>query len=763
MSRVKAHPRKRGRSRLVSTAVLLSALFLAAWTRPAMGGMSGSMRFDYGVDNQKTTDKSTGSVSKTRDTFFDQLYDLALAEPVYPTLNISAGATLERDLGKSVTDGNPSVTSTITILSPYATATLNAAPFFLGLNYNQMRTKTGASGYPSFTMIQDSYSASLSWAPALLPPLHAVYGRFHTFDILHQQTDILSDSLSYSTFYSFQNLHISYSGSYSTVTNNLQLTTTKTLSNTILASYSDRLGPETNLGASYQFSTAHSTVGTTIQSGGSVYSTVVPYDAFSLKPDNNFAAEQMQPNPYDMSNESRPLIDGNTTNAAAGNNGVVNLGTAGNPGPNGPLAYYYHMGVEFQGSPASNALFIYINEDLGNIPNFNPDTAFSWSVYRSIDGRNWTPVSISVPGSYKIIDPLGEPAFGFEIDLPSNMSEGWLQIVVSPLFKQNVIIVPADKAGLLKNIDVTEVRTFDQSPVQQVNSQSYENTYQDMSFNFNTIVLEHPKLALSVGYTANSLGASSFNYLASTGIAFDQSFRLSRTLTGTASFFTQEYKDPAGFTQSSLNYNSGLTWAPLPTFRSSLNYSGQTFLIGGISQSNSVFIDNSAQLYKGISVYLNGGSTFPSAGSPGYLFSAGASFIPYRTMTLGMNYSENIQTGQQSFFQKNASTSISYSPFDNLFLSAGLGWSKIPTASSTVVNYNMGWSPLQGGMLQLGFGYNQSLSLNQNGKTDALTSSASLRLVPSVFLDSAYTVTKTEDNTSETNVQAFSLEFRKML
>ena len=736
---------------------------MAVSARPALAGVSGYMQFNYNISNEKTTDYSTGQSTQNRSTFFEQLYNLGFERRIYPNLQISGGGMFERDLEKTRPDGGGSATSSLDTFRPYAGVTLRASPFIAGLNYSEIRTTSGSSGNPSSTQIQDNYAANFMMTPYGLPPLRLSYSRYHTFDPTHTLTDLVSDTLSYSTFYSVLPVHLSYSGSYGVFTDKLALVTSKSYISGIVASYTNQMGPETSLNASYGIRMDRETTETSIQSGGFVYLAVNPYNAFSLKPDNIPSALQLQQSPFDMSNGNEALIDGNTGSpAVSANGGGVNLGTGGNPGPNSSLAYFYHMGVEFQDSPSANALFVYVDKDLSNIPGFNPDAVFSWTVYKSDDGLNWTPVALSSTASFKTMDPLGQPAFGFEIDLPG-INAAWLQVVVSPLSNQDIITVPGSKAGPLANINVTELRTFERQQASQVNTTTQSHTDQNMSLGFSTIVLENPRLALTVNYVVNSLGTSSFSYLASGGLALQQSFRLSRTLTGTASFYTQEYRTRKGSSTMSLLYTTGLTWVPLPTLRSSMIYTGQTAFMSGLDQSNSIFLDNTAQLYDGINVYFNGGADFPLSANASFMFNAGAGITPYRTVSLTLNYSESIQSGQGGISTKTGGATLAYSPFNNLFLSSSVNLVSVAGLSSVSSSYNVGWSPLQGGLLQLNFGYNEFVDYSQNqGKSRSLSSSASIRITPTALLDAGYTIVKTDDIASETNVRTFSLQFRKM-
>ncbi len=718
-----------------------------------------SMQFGYGIVNQKTT-SSTGSVTDNDSTFFSQLYNLSFERQIYPHLNISAGGLFEKDETDSQVSGSGKTTATSQTLRPFASMALGSDPFQLGLNYYEQRITSGETGNPSSTIIQDSYAASFSWRPYALPPLSLYYTKFHTYDITHLQTDIVNNTLNYSTTYNLlTDLRIAYSGSYGTIQNKLNLVTNKIVSNGVQANYWARWG-ETSVSAGYGFSDFQETTDS-VRSTGQVYFRVIPFDAFSRGPDVISAtAVQFQINPNDTTYENRALMDGDTKAISVGNNGSVNIGTGGNPTPN--ITQFFHLGVEFQDNPASNALFIYVNQDISNIMNFNPDNAFLWSVYTSNDGRTWTPVITFAQAVYETIDPLGLPSPGFEIDLPTTINASWVQVTVSPLSSLSLAAVPPDKQKQLANIFVTEFRVFEKKPAQQVQGSTQTSTLQNITLNFHTIVLENPRVAFNMNYVANSQGLSSLSFVGSGGLALEQSFRLSKTLTGTASFYTQEAEGQRTgegrpvFSGFSFVYNADLTWVPAPTLKSSLLYSGLTSFAHGLSQSNSVFLDNTAQLYPGISLFLNGGGT-----SGNYLFSGGASFIPYRTVTIGLNYSENISN---SFTSRSLGSSMTFSPFSNLYLSVSANRVSNDLSSSTAMGYNVGWSPLQGGILQLGFSYDESLGYGLNvGKARTVSSYASLRLAASAFLDVTYSIQKSENDAFQTNTNSLFLQFRKML
>ncbi len=764
----KLHSGAEGSSASLLAACLLLALFFLAGSAGQAFAVNASMQLEYGISSQSATDAS-GSVTDTDSIFFEQRYSLSFQRQIYPHLSIYSNTTFEKDLSTGRVQGGESITSTTTSLRPNIGASLAALPFTAGIDYSENRLTTGSSGSPSYTIIQDSYNAVFTWSPNALPPLQLSYSKFHTYDAAHLQTDEVNDSFNYSTNYMMlPGMTVGYSGSYGVFTDRLNQVTSKTLVNGILGRYSATMGNETSFSASYGATSQQTTTDTSVESGGEVYFRVIPFDTFSRGPDIiPAAALQFQRYPNDATYENRALMDGDTKSVASGNSGSVNIGTAGNPNPNFPQLF--HMGMEIQNSQSVNALYIYVSQDISSIQNFDPYMKFSWSVYTSNDDQNWTPVVMSAHASFRTIDPLGLPASGFEIDLPADINQAWVQVVVSPLSPFDINTLPPDQQKQLANIFVTEFRSFEKKPAQQVQSYTQSSALQSMSVGFSTLVLDNPHLAFTINYVANSQGQSSFNYLASGGLTMQQSFVISRTLTGTASFFTEDARNQKGTGGVALVYTTGLTWTPLPTLKSSVVYTGDTaFQAGRTVQTNSIFLDSTAQLYSGLNVYLNGGGTLPGGGSTSYLYSAGASVIPYRTVSLGLNYSASVQTGsggQESSYNKTANATVTYSPFSNLFVSASTGWLSTPQFSSSTESYNAGWSPLQGGMLQLNLGYNEGLGFGAStDKVRTITFGVNLRVAPTASLDASYSIQKTQSiGLAQTDTDTIFLEFRKYM
>jgi hypothetical protein len=68
-------------------------------------GINFFTEFDYLYSDSETTEKSTGRLSESRSSRFDQLYNLNISKTVYPYLSIRGGGIFGVDDAKTTSDG----------------------------------------------------------------------------------------------------------------------------------------------------------------------------------------------------------------------------------------------------------------------------------------------------------------------------------------------------------------------------------------------------------------------------------------------------------------------------------------------------------------------------------------------------------------------------------------------------------------------------------------------------------------------------------
>lgn len=210
---------------------------------------------------------------------------------------------------------------------------------------------------------------------------------------------------------------------------------------------------------------------------------------------------------------------------------------------------------------------------------------------------------------------------------------------------------------------------------------------------------------------------------------------------------------------------------PLKTLRHVLLFSGRNEQL--VEESRDVYslmLLNTAQLYRGIEVFLNGGLTRAKSSSgerqevENLLF--GASFVPNRTMTVTLNFNgtwTDLAGGgrpDETTVDRRGDASISYRPFDTLYLLAAFSRIERPGNNDTTQNYSLNWSPFPSGALLFNFAFNQDLSARDNGKVQTVRPSLRWNVTNRISLDMSYQVAKAESSTAATDDKTFSTRMR---
>ncbi len=140
---------------------------------------------------------------------------------------------------------------------------------------------------------------------------------------------------------------------------------------------------------------------------------------------------------------------------------------------------------------------------------------------------------------------------------------------------------------------------------------------------------------------------------------------------------------------------------------------------GRPNNTNSIILYNTAQLYKGYDINLNGGVTFTKqeSGQKGrdFLINFQTNIVPHRTMTLGLNYSNIISRrtggdqGSSSTYTQTLDFNLSYNPFRTLNLVAFVQYINETDQKDRILqNYAINWSPFPDGALQFNIAYNEN-------------------------------------------------------
>jgi hypothetical protein len=324
----------------------------------------------------------------------------------------------------------------------------------------------------------------------------------------------------------------------------------------------------------------------------------------------------------------------------------------------------------------------------------------------SSDNLNWV--------AWPIIPPITFGPFqnSFEIRFVTPIPpRRYIKVVTPPL---NAAVAGA---FAFPNIFVTELQAFLETPARNLQSKLSSTTH-NYDVDVKTRVLDNPSLFYEFyGYFNREDPSRRQRYTISN--AFYTFHRFNEVFSGRARV-AREDGEELDKKRFAYIYDAALTADPFRTLHSSLVVNGRNEEIEGKPNDlNSIFLYNTAQLYKGIDMSLNGGVNFikleTGDSARDFIINLQANIVPTRTLTLGLNYSNTISRhkgGQQGSFSNYTQIfdfTFSYNPFNTLSLFAFIHViDEKGRKVQTLQNYAVNWSPFRDGALQFIIAYNEN-------------------------------------------------------
>jgi hypothetical protein len=573
--------------------------------------------------------------------------------------------------------------------------------------------------------VMDTLSASLGLRPEGLPQADAFFLRTHTYDKDRDTTDIVNDFWSLSLKYEpIRDLDLRGNVSHTEQDNKLTDINVERWDYSGRATYSRRFWDRVTAYATYNFNRTETEV--TVKGTGVVEFQVFPFSGLSALSDTPVLVP-LDPNPA--------LIDGDLA-ASSG----INIGVP----PIGGDTRKRNIGIDFINPSEVNLIYIWVERDLPA----GVSGTFSWEIYISSDNLNWTLWQTVFAA------PFGTFANRFEINI-NRVSARYLKVVTSPLLPG----VPVPPGTDVSNIHVTEMQAFLRSPAEDVKrEQTLTSHVYDLSMKWR--ILDRPNLNYDFYYWgARSDPGGDPQYIMTIGLSLTH--RFNRVFSGAARISREDGDDGTGKRSANI-FSAAVTAAPLPTLFHSIVVSGR-FEDGpqGQNDSQSAFLNNTAELYKGLNVNLTGGvsvsNTADDRENVNTIINSGVSVIPNPRLNLSLNYSvsktESTGGGQEDFTTRssNSSVSVSYVPFTTLYIYASYGRSdQTDQETSTTQNYVVTWSPFPDGDLQFSFAYLETLSDPDNTKDRTVSPSLRWTMRPNVSLDVAYSNRENKSESQKT-------------
>jgi opacity protein-like surface antigen len=693
--------------------------------------LNGLLDIGYARSDVKNKD-SSGAATNTQSSGFFQQYRLGLNKSFYPNLNLIAGGVFEK-LMTDTDSGGVQTTSTNTIIQPSFDLRLTTPLYKAGVGYNRRENELKTSGAPSSTNVNERQYATLGWMPEGFPDWNLRLEKSDTFDKERVRQDTSTEQAILAVHYAYKGLDLRYQPSYRDEVNRIDDLEQKNRTHNGRATYSGSFFQgRTTLSANYEVTRSETEI---IASGaGEVSFPLIPLSGLSAL-DDSPAEGALDPNPA--------LIDGNLTASAGLNLGLPPLGGDTRP---------RNMGVDFLIPPETNTLYVWVDRELPpEIAN-----AFSWEVYTSPDNKVWNLATTVLPA------PFGSFQNRFEIRLPKVTSR-FVKVVTRPL----TAIVPG--AAEFPEIFVTEIQAFLTKPADEVKGKITRTT-QTGSVDFRTMLLDRPSLYYDFSYnTVNVSPPSRSQSSMINGLSASHVF--SRIFSANGRFSREDNRTVDGLKESAYVYTASLQAVPLKTLRHVLLFSGRNDQL--VEESRDVYtliLQNSAQLYRGIDIFLNGGVTREKSDTGERLESEnllfGAAFVPNRTLTVTLNFNGTWtdRTGgdrpDETIVDRRGDASISYRPFDTLYLLAAFSRIERPGIIENTQNYSLNWSPFPSGALLFNFAFNQDLSTRDNAKVQTIRPSLRWNITNRISLDMSYQVVTAEASTGESDDKTFSTRMR---
>jgi hypothetical protein len=381
-------------------------------------------------------------------------------------------------------------------------------------------------------------------------------------------------------------------------------------------------------------------------------------------------------------------------------------------------------------------------------------------VYTSTDNISWTLYQSAVPASYlPFAAQLGVGKF--EITFP-NVTAQYIKLVVSPLLPSAGGGTAADFPGVY----VTELQAFNTTAAQSAQNKR-STTTETTNVSTKVKLLEDRFLFYDFSYfevRSDTSSVISRNSTMLNGLSYSQQF--SRVFSGSASVQRMDTKtSPLGQDTVVYQLYAVVQAVPLRTLNQSVSVNEQIRETEtGRSTSQSYYITNNAELYRNVTVYLNGGQTWETdefhERTRSYQYSYGGSVTPLKTLIISGG---SVYSKFNTYYSRSDNISLAYNPFPLLYLSAGLTTVADSNRRNTLQNYNASWSPFPGGALQIGVSYSETLMTQDNSVTQSLSESVRWNVNRRTAVQVSYGDSKNTSDISRTTTRAITAEFTMIL
>jgi hypothetical protein len=679
-----------------------------------------------------TTTFASGLVTKTETTNLYPALTLNLDALVYPNLRLNGGGVFEVNM-LSTRTGTADTDSTITRNRPFFLLRSTNPVFSPGFGYFRREDRARTAGLSDVKLVNDEYAAYVGWNPAGGPRSEFQFVRTHTFDGTRAVQDVTRDFGTLISNYTFGNFGAYYRGSYLKTDDQLLALDTRQVIHAARLSDSGSLFRKRLFwDATYNITYQDVTTGASAN-GGEIAIPVAAFAGLSSLSDTPTISRLPQ---------NALLVDGNLT-AGAG----INLGLATPPAD----TQARNLGIDFLNPTEVNRFLIWVDRDLP----IEVAGAFSWEIYSSIDNITWRRETVASAARF------GPFENRFEIDFPG-VTARYVKVVTRPL----AATVP--DAGRFTTILVTELQPFVRRLAGQDRSSVTQTTHL-VNSDVRMRLLDAPSMFYEGFFLYHGPSAFGTNTATlSNGVSLNHAF--GRIFSAYARGAVEEGTEARGDRTAFLT-NATLTIDPIPTFRSSLLYTGQDERIEGVpSDRRGFFVQNAAQLYRGIDLLFGIGwnVTTRETGETSHdrLVNATATIVPRQHVSLTFSYDDTRTEYTGTFAERpdghvqRLYAAVAVDPIRTLHLVLGREVIVVPDQPTrSTLDLAANWTPFPDGALQFVFAHNEALRDVEFGKDRSTVGLVRWNLSRRSYADVSYQRTRSEFvfQATETKVLSFTL------
>jgi hypothetical protein len=681
--------------------------------------------------SEATSERSDGlgQVEETETELLQQRYSLNLSRRLFPNLDLAVGGLFQR-ADTRIDSPAGRLESTDRVIYPYAILALRTRLYGAEVAFERQQERVTAPGAPAARSQRDLYRASFGWTPPGLA--HTRLDALRTQDyagpsLRPARTD---NVLQLTSDYRRGSVYAYYRGFVERTDEFMLDSRVDSTAHTGRLRYGDswwkgRVSLSSDLALDYRKTE-------TVRPGeGVVEFPLSPIEGLALL-DDTPERDALAPN--------AALVDGDRT-ASAG----VNLGL---PSPGGDDRLR-NLGLDLGSESRLNTLRVWVDRALP------PEiaSAFSWRVFVSQDGEDWT-LAFSAGAA-----PFGPFDNRFDIETPELVTRH-IKVVVAPLAPTAPFA--ADHPSIL----VTELEAVLRRRAGELATEA-STTARRATVGLRARLLPSQPLHYEMAYFLTDASGAPERFSLSNGLSYSHKLGPVYSVAARVARIDGEERERGIVTHT---YSASLGAQPLATLRHNLVLSGsRAERLEGTREFTSLILSSFLEVRRGVEVGASLGRSVTlderDRRLTTDLVNAGATLVPHPTTTVTVSLQDrSVESGAaalDSRDQRGAELGLAWRPVPAFYLVASHRLEETGTRPRRRANdFILSWAPFSEGALQLSVSYGETLRSRPDSTQERLTPGLRWNITPSMFAELTYSRFRSEFRPVTSDTEAVTATLR---